>query len=100
MYYIYILYSEKADKYYVGYSEDYLRRVHEHNHSPRLGFTAKYRPWVLKAVFQCSQDEAIAIRIERFIKRQKSRKFLETIINAESLTGVLANLVRVPNSRD
>jgi putative endonuclease len=100
MYYIYIIYSESADKYYVGYSQDYLRRLHEHNHSPRLGFTAKHRPWTLKAVFQCGYNESTAVQIERFIKRQKSRKLMETLIKGESLTGVLAQLVRVPHLRD
>lgn len=73
MFYIYLLYSASADKYYVGYSNDYQRRFIEHNTTERITYTAKHRPWILKAVFECSIVETEAIRIERFIKKQKSR---------------------------
>jgi putative endonuclease len=50
----------------------------------------------LKAVFACGEDEGEAKRIETFIKKQKSRKFLERMIVGEALYGGLAQLVRVP----
>ncbi len=100
MFYIYILYSASSDKYYVGYTNDYIRRIVEHNSSDRNTFTSKHRPWVLKAVFECSDSEAAAISIERYIKSQKSRKLIEKIISGEPLTGILARLVRVPSVRD
>jgi putative endonuclease len=31
MFYVYILYSEKLDKYYVGSTNDLLRRLNDHN---------------------------------------------------------------------
>ena len=100
MYYIYILYALTANKYYVGYSNDPWRRLHEHNTKPFNTFTSKYRPWILKAVFECSTIEADAIRIEKFIKQQKSRKLLEKLIGGEPIAGLLAQLVRVPSVRD
>jgi len=100
MFYLYILYSESSDKYYVGYTRDYRRRFHEHNHSDRITFTSKHRPWILKAVFACGEIEGDAIRLERFIKKQKSRKLIERIIGGEVLTGILAQLVSVPYVRD
>ena len=99
MYYIYILYSEFSDKYYVGYT-DYKRRLVEHNTSERDTYTSKYRPWFLKAVFACGENENEARQIERFIKKQKSRKLLEKMIEGENLSGGLAQLVRVPYVRD
>jgi putative endonuclease len=71
MFYIYILYSPSSDKYYVGYSNDYERRLIEHNSSPKNTFTSKHRPWHLKAVFACGNIEASAMQIEKFIKKQK-----------------------------
>jgi len=100
MFYIYILYSPSSDKYYIGYTNNYTRRIVEHNSSNRETYTSKHRPWVLKAVFECSNSEAAAISIERYIKRQKSRKLIEKMITGESLTGILAQLVRVPHVRD
>ena len=100
MYFIYILYSLTSKLYYVGYSDDYRRRLKEHNEDVRNTFTSKHRPWVLKAVFKCGRDVAVAIRLERFIKKQKSRKLIEKMILGEKLTGVLAQLVRVWDVRD
>ena len=100
MYYIYIIYSEASDLYYVGYSDNPQRRLTEHNSSPHNTFTSKHRPWEFEAVFECGENEASAILIERFIKKQKSRVFIEKIIAAEKFDGVLAQLVRVPIFRD
>jgi len=100
MYYLYILYSASSDKYYVGYTDNFERRFHEHNHSESLTYTSKHRPWDLKAVFFCSESIAGAMKIEKFIKRQKSRKLLEKMIVGEELDGILAQLVRVPYLRD
>lgn len=100
MYFIYILYSTSSDLYYVGYTQDYVRRLTEHNHSNHPTFTSKHRPWILKAVYQCGDQESTAVQIERFIKKQKSRKLIERLITGGDLTGILAQLVRVPHVRD
>jgi putative endonuclease len=96
-FYIYILHSEKANKYYVGYSEDPWKRLTEHNTVEHSTYTSKFRPWQLKAVFYIGENESGAIKIERFIKKQKSRLLLENLINPQfQPTNILAQLVRVP----
>jgi putative endonuclease len=101
MYYIYILYSPTSDLYYVGYTNDYVRRLNEHNHQDYFDtFTSKHRPWSLSAVFECGDSEKEAIKIERFIKKQKSRRFIEKMLKTEKFEGMLAQLVRVPHVRD
>ena len=101
MFYIYVLYSASSDKFYVGYSNDPLRRVVEHNTKPFNTYTSKHRPWELKAFFECGEIEADAMRIERFIKKQKSRKMLEQLCDKTFIpTDSLAQLVRVPDVRD
>ncbi|MCC7514369.1 MAG: GIY-YIG nuclease family protein, partial [Bacteroidia bacterium] len=79
MYFIYILYSRVSKLYYVGYSTDVFRRLEEHNTKPYNTFTAKHRPWELKAFFSCGESESVAVNLERFIKKQKSSKLLETL---------------------
>ena len=69
MYYIYILYAALPDKYYVGYSEDYVRRLQEHNFSEKNTYTKKFRPWVIKAAFECGNDAGEAMKMEKFIKQ-------------------------------
>jgi putative endonuclease len=99
-FYIYILYSETSNIYYVGYTNNFERRLEEHNSSQHLTFTSKHRPWILKAVFSCGNDETFAIKVERFIKKQKSRKLIEKLIEGGEFTGILAQPVRVPHVRD
>ena len=101
MFYIYIIYSYAGNKYYVGYSTDPLRRVIEHNTNPFNTYTSKYKPWVLKSYFLCSASEKEAIRIERFIKKQKNRTLIEQLCDPNfTPSGFLAQLVRVPDVRD
>jgi putative endonuclease len=102
MYFIYILYSIPANKYYVGYTTDIDNRLHQHNNQEHFNtFTSKYRPWMVRALFSCGNNESEAIQIERFIKKQKSRTLLEHLTNKEFVpTGRLAQLVRVPHLRD
>lgn len=101
MYYIYILKSLKSPKFYVGYSGDPWKRLYEHNNSEKNTFTSKYRTWELIAVFEASNIEGEAIRLERFIKKQKSRSLLEKLCDPYFVPeGNLAQLIRVPHVRD
>jgi putative endonuclease len=101
MYFIYIIYSESANLYYVGYTNDPNRRLIEHNTNSHNTFTSKHRSWVMLALFECSLSESQAIIIERFIKKQKSRKLIELLCNPRFIpVGKLALLVRVPHVLD
>ena len=100
MYYLYFLYSPSSDVYYVGHTDNWERRFIEHNESQHPTYTSKHRPWKLKAVFECGEDRSTAVKMERFIKKQKSRNLIEQMINGVSLSGSLAQLVRVPHVRD
>jgi len=100
-FYIYILHSISSDKYYVGYSTDPVRRVVEHNTKPFTTFTSKNRPWELVTYFNCGSEESAAIKIERFIKKQKSRILIKQLCDPTFIPeGILAQLVRVPHVRD
>ena len=99
-FYIYILYSSVSDVYYVGYSDDPVRRLTEHNTKPFNTYTSKHRPWILKAYFLC-RSKSDAIRMERFIKKQKSRHLIKRLVDpCYTLTDTLAQMVRVPHLRD
>ncbi|MCB9317582.1 MAG: GIY-YIG nuclease family protein, partial [Lewinellaceae bacterium] len=47
MYYVYILYSRKYNKSYVGFTSNLDNRLLSHNELGTKGFTLKYRPWEL-----------------------------------------------------
>ena len=100
-YYIYILYSSNFAKYYVGFSADPWSRVEQHNSNSLEKFTGKTHDWQLRAVFFVSDQISEAMKIEKFIKKQKSRKLIERLIDSNYLLeGLLAQLVRVPHVRD
>jgi len=72
MYFVYIIYSPKADKFYIGSTSDIEKRLQKHN----LGatkFTRHKGPWYLvhKEIFE---DKHKALFREKEIKKWKSRK--------------------------
>jgi len=72
-----------------------MRRLNEHNH-PEVNtkFTSKYLPWEMRLSFPVSTERGEAIRIERFIKNQKSRSFLERLISEEGNKDYFNTLVK------
>ncbi len=79
-YSVYIIYSAILDKYYVGYSEDILQRLEQHN-SGISDFTAKANDWLLKySVPFASRTDAMKREAE--IKKKKSRKYIEWLISS------------------
>jgi putative endonuclease len=76
MFYLYILHSAKSNQFYVGITDNPKRRLCEHNSSPRQLFTSPHRPWSMEALFHCSDNLGDAMKVERFIKKQKSRSLL------------------------
>ena len=75
-----MLYSVKSDLHYIGISNDVDLRLQFHNSLSSSGFTSKHRPWVLKVSISVP-SQAHAIRIERYIKKRKSRSFIQRIIS-------------------
>ena len=78
-YYLYILYSKKIDKHYIGFSHDPDKRLLYHNTSKK-GWTKRGRPWKLVFVkeFKSKTD---AQKWENKIKKQKRKDIIELIIN-------------------
>ncbi len=82
MHQVYILYSTSIDKYYAGSTSVGVElRLKRHNE----GWTKSIRagiPWALKYV-KSFESKSEALSKERFIKKQKSRKFIEGLISSE-----------------
>jgi putative endonuclease len=77
---IYILYSEKLDKFYVGSTGNLEDRLLRHN-SGRSTFTKNGIPW--KLVYTEKFDTRIeAVQRELFIKKQKSRKYIAQLVQS------------------
>jgi len=101
MFYLYILYSQNADKYYIGHTDNVQRRLEEHNTADKNSFTSRYRPWMLKQSFNVSDSRGEARRVENYLKRLKSRKTIEHLIEFPDEFDNVLRLVRaVPTRRD
>ena len=79
MYYTYIIYCKTADIFYVGSTDEYQRRLIEHNNHEKNKFTSKFDFWELKLVLAFN-SRAEAMKMEKFIKKQKSKQFIEKLI--------------------
>ena len=78
MYFTYILYSEKCDRYYIGYTSEIIARLEPHN-TGKVAATRNCLPYQIKATKEF-QSELEARREELRLKKQKSRKYLEWLI--------------------
>ena len=77
-YCVYIIYSPNLDRYYIGHTEDIVKRLGEHN-SGMSTFTAKADDWIIKWK-KAFESRNQALHEEKRIKNKKSRKYIEWLI--------------------
>ena len=75
MYYVYVLYSEKYNRYYKGFCQNLTRRLKEHN-SGHTKSTKPYIPWEI-CYFEPFKDRMGARKREKYFKSAAGRRFLE-----------------------
>jgi putative endonuclease len=80
MYFLYILFSPKLNKYYIGFTTDIQDRIRKHN-SNHKGFTGGIGDWQL-AYSEEFDNKTEAMKREIQIKKWKSRKLIEKLIQA------------------
>ncbi|MDA3955007.1 MAG: GIY-YIG nuclease family protein [Bacteroidales bacterium] len=78
MYFIYIIYSHRRDRYYVGYTSDIISRIAKHNSAATIS-TKSGIPWELVYSEQYV-TKTEALKREKAIKKMKSRKYIEYLI--------------------
>ena len=67
---VYILYSEKLGRFYVGRTEDLAVRLKFHNNPiESRKYTARGLPWHLRLEIPCDNKEQ-SIRLEKLIKKK------------------------------
>jgi putative endonuclease len=79
MYTLYIIYSEKLNRFYVGYTNNLLRRISEHNRL-KGKYTDIGIPWILVHSEEFKDKKAARDR-ELFIKSRKSKQFIINLIS-------------------
>jgi putative endonuclease len=79
MFYTYILYSKTLNKYYIGSCQNIEQRLQDHLNS-RSKFTKIAKDWEVH-YFETFTTRSEAYQREMQIKKMKSRKYIETLIN-------------------
>ena len=75
MYKVYVLYSSKFNKIYIGQTDDLERRLFEHNNKLLSTYTKKYTPWKIIYIEEFS-SRTEALKREKQLKSQKGREFI------------------------
>jgi putative endonuclease len=77
--FVYILFSEKIDLFYIGQSSDPFQRLEQHNNPfENQNWTRKGIPWEIYLTIP-AQNQNQAMRIEHYLKKMKSRKYLQML---------------------
>ncbi len=81
-YVVYVLYSDRYNKIYVGQTEDLCRRIIEHNEGILSKYTKRYKPWrVIYTEEHESRSEAL--KREKQLKSSRGRAFIWERIKGE-----------------
>ena len=80
--YVYILYSEKANRYYIGSTSNTEERLRRHN-AGATPSTKQGRPW--KIVYtEIYTTKTEALQREIYLKKMKSRVYIETLLTKKN----------------
>ena len=83
MFYVYVLWSDKLQKRYIGFTGDITKRLTEHN-SSKSPFTKSGLPWKLIRVEEYS-SKTEAQKRENFLKSGVVRKYLDSELKKKDL---------------
>jgi len=77
--FVYIIYSKSSDKFYIGETMNVAERIMQHNSGfYKSAFSKQTNDWKLFWSTECNSSSQ-ALRLEKFIKNMKSRKFIYKI---------------------
>jgi putative endonuclease len=89
MFYVYVLYSPKYSKIYIGFTSDLANRLKSHNELSKKGWTIKYRPWQIVYTEQYNLEEEARAN-ERRLKGAKGREWIWSLINKKIEEGLIS----------
>ena len=82
MFFVYVLYSPSADKFYVGYTSNLESRLLSHNLLGTKDWTKRYRPWDL-VYTEPYETKSSALKREKVLKTGVGREFIRKMFCKE-----------------
>ncbi len=77
---VYILYSKKLNKHYIGFTENLIQRLECHlNGTQTRKFTYKADDWELIFTIECESKNQ-GLSIEKHIKSMKSKTYIQNLL--------------------
>ncbi|WP_371926079.1 GIY-YIG nuclease family protein [Flavobacterium cerinum] len=77
---VYILYSKKLDRYYIGFTENLTQRLEFHlNDTQSRKFTYKADDWKLIFTIECESKNQ-GLSVEKHIKSMKSKTYIQNLL--------------------
>ena len=93
--FVYIIYSETANRFYIGETCEVVERINQHNTGfYGSAFSKQASDWELFWSLEC-QSRNQALRIEKHIKEMRNRKFYENLYRYPEIAQKL--LIRFPS---
>ncbi len=81
MFTVYVLFSNKYDKIYVGYTSNLEQRFLSHNELSKKGWTVRFRPW--KVIYTEEYNTKVeAMKREKQLKTASGRNYIRSLIIA------------------
>lgn len=82
---VYIIFSSSLGKYYVGYTSNFEQRLAFHNDIERNNiWTKRGQPWEMSLLIG-NLKKSQALKIEKHIKKMKSKTYIKQLIEDQSL---------------
>ena len=79
MHYVYILHSDKLNRYYTGYTSNIDSRLEFHENAEARKFTYNADDWALVFSLEC-ENKTQALAIEKHIKLMKSKTYIQNLL--------------------
>ncbi|MFM8431209.1 MAG: GIY-YIG nuclease family protein [Bacteroidota bacterium] len=78
MFVVYVLFSQRCGKHYVGFTSNLEQRLLSHNQLSKKGWTTRCRPWkIIHSESFPSKSEAM--RREKWLKSGVGRRFIDCL---------------------
>ena len=79
MFTVYVLYSEKHDRIYIGYTSDLINRFRSHQVLATKGYTVSYRPWKVIHL-EYFEHKSDALKREKTLKSGQGRSWIRNTV--------------------